>query len=283
MIIGYQDHYNEATLSDITGSGGFEVGAPLENVQDRRLAIKARRNTTGGFSIRSIFTEKKNIGIVSLLGHNFNQTSTITVDLFATSVATTPIATMTVGPLPIISDAFDFPNHTHIIFDRIYSAVKIEISVTTSVGYPLEVGRIWSGPYFKPARTTVVRDFEIQCLDNSVLNSSLNNQIYADYRGKTRRINCTLAPLTEQETIGISDSLSGQLPNMMDVAFTSGRAGNVIVIPVTTAGSSGTNNQVIHRFGVYGHFVEPPIIRYLSSDSARNRTYTSTFQVEEEL
>lgn len=283
MYIGYRDYVSSSALTDITGSGGFEVGAPLENIKDRRLAVKARRTSIAGFSIRSVFTQKARIGMISILGHHLTSGgATISAELYSASSGGTLIASTGTITLGLVSDGYNFPVHNHIILNQNYTGVgRIEVTIGGTINSVPELGRLWAGPYFQPLRTTTVSDFEVQCRDSSTLNTSIGNQSYADYRGRYRHINCTLTSLSELEAIG--NSTVPGTPNIQDIAFYAGRAGNVIVLPVTTPNSSGSSFQVIHKFGVYGHFVEPPTLRYLSSDGSYNRFYTTTFQVAEEL
>lgn len=283
MIIGYKDIVRESVLTDITGSGSFESGAPLENAKDRRLMVLARRATAGSVGIQSDFSADQTIGMVSVLGHNFPPGTQIGITLLDSGSSI--IAASGTVLLPQYNADYNFPRHYHYVFQQNYTGVR---SVNYNInGVPIfsvypEIGRLWAGPYFRPTRTTSVSDFEIQCRDNSALSTSNGGQAYADYRGRYRQLNCSMNGLTEIEAIG--DFMGVDLPpNIQDIAFYVGRAGNVIVIPVTTNNSSGQSYQVVHKFGVYGHFLEPPSLRLQSTRSNRERFYGTTFQVVEEL
>lgn len=283
MIIGYKDVVTNSVLSDITGSGSFEPGAPLENAKDRRLMVLARRANLGSVLIRSVFTQDETIGIVSILGHNFPPGTNLGITLQDSGGSL--IADSGTVLLPQYVGDYNFPRHYYYIFQQNYTGVRRVIFNIHGVPiysiYP-EIGRLWAGPYFSPARTTSVSDFEMQCRDNSVVNTSNGGQAYSDYRGRYRQLNCSLNGLTEIEAIGDFMGLEAP-PNIQDIAFYVGRAGNVIIIPVTTNNSSGQSFQVIHKFGVYGHFLEPPSLRLLSARSDRERFYTTSLQVIEEL
>ena len=131
---------------------------------------------------------------------------------------------------------------------------------------------MWAGPYWEPSGKTARRDFRMQTRDDSVPHKSIGQQVYVDYRPRYRQLTCTIPVLEEDEAIGTEDGLT---QNLQDTSFAVGRGGEVIVVP------SQENNQLIHKFGVAGRFLEPPEVRLI--EEAHDRHYTTTFDVVEDL
>lgn len=273
MLIAFRDYVAGGTISDLSPSPGhFIATMPKTNAQDRRLAVKAGYITSmsGQMHLKIDLGAGYDVGMFAILAHTFEGIADVDI-AFQTTGGTVYSASFTPWVPPTDSQ---FPRHLLHVADQNYSNVRyVDIIVETSGGsQQYEFGRIWAGPFWSPTRKTARRNFRIQTRDDSIINKSSGQQAYADYRPRFRQLTCTLPYLTEAEAIGEED---GQTHNLQDIGFEVGRAGEVIVIP------SQSSNQVIHKFGVYGHFEEAPPVDLI--EGSRGRKYESTFDVIEDL
>lgn len=275
MLIAYRDYVKDATLDELS-VGGWEAGSPLDNVKDRRLAVAALADDTKYRSIRATFSAVKTIGFVAILDHNLEQNSTYAITFL--DVSSTPIAAYGTGiwaPQPDVN----FPKNILVVTTPPTDNVKyVRINLIPPAGVggdfatPISIGRVWAGLAWEPEYETSRESFTIKTRDESVVSKSVGNQVYVDERPRYRQLTCRLPMLSEEEAIG---NITGTAQNLQDVAFECGRGGEVIVIP----NSSGL--QVIHKFGIYGRFVEPPSVDLIPG--GKGRVYSSTFDVVEDL
>jgi hypothetical protein len=188
------------------------------------------------------------------------------------------VATVLVSPAWLPPVGSSFPSNAYIVFDRNYTNITRVVFTLFRVSLaPISIGmsfgRLWAGPYWTPVHKTSQRDFNMQTRDDSVVTKSIGQQVYVDYKPRYRQLTCSIPAMTEAEAIGTDD---GETPNLQDIAFEVGRGGEVIVIPTQSSA------QAIHKFGVYGHFVDPPPVRLLDANK-RGRIWTTTFDTVEDL
>lgn len=286
MLIAYRDYVQDATVTVQAG----QTWDDLENLKTRQLGYPA---TTAALNasftrLHVDFGEEKTVGIVSLLGHNFREGVVNAITIILRDGANVLVDRIDVvfnqppspGVVPLWLPPADslFPKHFYYVypetFDNVrYMTVEIAYEGSGATGNTIQVGRLWAGPFWQPAETTSRRDFSMKPKDVSVLDKSPGQQAYADRFQCFRLLTCRLNYLTEEEAIGDEDDVS--VDNLLDVSFEVGRTDPVIVIPTQK------NNHVIHRFGIYGHFVEPPPVNLV--EEAQNHKYWSLFDVEEDL
>lgn len=278
MLIAFRDYVRDATFATI-GSTNFIT--PITNLADRRLAVKAITDSTLGsnafVNFRATFPDPVTMRFVAFLAHN------MVANFTNLEIVGYDVSNNVVFSKSIISDYWpppvntQFPRNLYIDLEQDYANVSyivvLYIGETLDPAYQWSCGRLWAGPIWQPTFKTARRSFKMLTLDDSVLNKSIGQQAYADYRPRYRQLTCTLPYLSEAEAIG--DSTDDTLPNLQDIGFECGRAGEVIVIP------SQATSQVVHKFGVYGHFLEPPPVELI--EGARSRKYQTTFDVVEDL
>lgn len=273
MIIAYRDYVQAATLTSPIDTS-WQANAPLSNAQDRRLSVKAIRSVTGGFTLRATFVTGVEVGLIAILNHNFTSSGLVSVSILDPS--NNNLYTALLLPVWYPPSTSHFPRNMFIVLpENITNVGRVELTIfSPGLGSSYgELGRFWAGPYFNPSYKAAHADFEIMARDDSVVSRSIGQQTYVDYRSRYRQLHCTIPAIAENDAIGIE---AGTQPNMQDIAFEVGRGGEVIVIPSTA------NNQIIHKMGIYGHFLEPPSLR-LATTNTSGRIYTSTFDVVEDL
>lgn len=275
MLIGYRDILADSNIAPTSGS--FDASAPLSNALTRQLAVKAIFPTAGGdMDLLATFDEDKQVGIVAFLAHNFENSYRVGVTLKNQASATIFADELSPVWLPPVDS--QFPRNLYFVLPQNFDGVRsIEINVSVSGPADLSFGRIWAGPVWIPATATGRRDFKCRTRDNGVINYSIGQQAYADRKPRFRQLTCSLPVLTEAEAIGTED---GETQNLQDIGFEVGKTDPVIVIPTQRT------NQVIHRFGVYGTFMDPPspdLIEDSSGTETDGLKYSSLFDVIEEL
>lgn len=271
MLIGYRDYIQDATLTDI-GFGTW--GTTLDNVKDRRLAVPAIYSTDE-FLIRATWSEDVTIGMLAVLAHNFRQNgfpASYSVSLYDAS--NNIIEVLSGNDIWYPPAASQFPRNIFAIFQQNHTNVrKMEYEATAALT-DAQIGRLFAGPVFQPEGKTAQRDFHMHTRDDSVVKRSIGQQVYVDYKPRYRQLTCAIPYLTEAEAIGTVD---GETQNLQDISFEVGRGGEVIVIPSTHS------DQVVHKFGVYGHFLEPPTVHLLDANRQKGRLYSTEFDVVETL
>lgn len=281
MLIAYRDYI--ATAQIYNGASDFESSAPLTNAQDRRLAVATigaidfEDENSDGVNPGFDFGEEKTIDVIGMLGHNLPSGKiTVTINIFDNADVPTQISDIA---LWAPAEDSQFPrNYLKILEQPLTNVRKILFSIAVASGQTFSpafrpiIGRFWAGPAWRPTGKTARRNYRMQSRDNSVVEESNGQQVYVDYKPRFRQLTCTIPVLSEADAIGTDDGLT---PNLQDIAFECGRGGEVIVIPSTSS------NQVVHKFGVYGHFLEPPPVDLIGE--AAGRKYESTFDVVETL
>lgn len=269
MLIAYRDFVEESTVTNF--DTGYAPGAPLQNVKDRRLGVIARKADTFGIGITCTFAEDKEIGICAILGHNFSSATTVDFTL-KNSLGATIHTEYAISLLPYNLGAF--PRHLFAILPQTYTGVRsIEIA-TSSFSIVPQMGRIWAGPVWTPQGKTTRADFAMATIDPSIVNTSVGGQVYVDYAARYRQLSCGIPFMIESEAIGTDDGLT---TNLQDIVADVGRGGAIIVIPSTST------PQVIHKFGLYGHFNEPPTLTLADINQSMGRLYASSFDLVEDL
>ena len=283
MLIAYRDYVKDATATEATWNS--VAGAPLTNVQDRRLAVKAINDLEAGNFI-IFFDEPVTIQFVAILAHNLTQTGWFQVslrDAFSSPLYDDifqgdPGTMQPFEPLWIPPVDSQFPRNSYVIFPVPVSGVR-QIFFHISTGQvgesgmpPVEIGRVWAGPAWQPEGGTARRNFRPKTCDDSVLHKSIGQQAYADTKPRYRQLTCSIPDLSEAEAIGTED---GDTQNLQDIGFEVGRAGEVIVIPAQHS------NQAIHKLGLFGHFLEAPYPELIEEASGHH--YSATFDVVEDL
>lgn len=274
MLIAWRDYIARAAL---TADQTFESSAPLENCQDRRLAVVARcTSAVTSLQITATLTEDATVGLLAVLAHNFAETlqfSIILKDSLGNVITTSGGGEFPDMWVPPVDS--EFPRNNFRLLDQNYSGVRtIIIGFTDISGLDPapEFGRLWAGPVWKPAGKTARRNFRVQTRDQSVVERSVGSQTYVDYRPRYRQLTCTIPKLSEAEAIGTED---GETPNLQDIGFEVGIGGEIIVIPTQSS------NQAVHKLGIFGTFVEPPPVDFIPEASGRK--YETTFDVMESL
>lgn len=275
MLIGYRDILADSNIASTTGE--FDASAPLSNALTRQLAVKAIFPTAGGdLGLEATYTEDQQVGIVAFLAHNFENSYRVGVEL--KDQANAQIVTYEVFPVWLPPARSQFPRHLYVILPQNYDGVRlININVSVSGPADLTFGRVWAGPTWSPATATGRRDFKCRTRDNGVINYSIGQQAYADRKPRFRQLTCSLPALTEAEAIGTED---GETQNLQDIGFEVGKTDPVIVIPTQRT------QQLTHRLGIYGCFLEPPspdLIEDSSGTETDGLKYSSLFDVIEEL
>lgn len=292
MKIAYRDYVQDGTLD--AGSSGteagfsdiFSAGSPFSNAQTRQLAMKAVLDISPHYSFFFVvdFGESKDIDLVAILGHNFNRSNGLY--RARASVGNAPFTGTLVDHNPgwLPPDESAFTRNQFFIFDSTVSGRYLTIAIELGAAGPLPIvpsfGRVWAGPAWGPREVpgTGRRSFRVQTRDDdSVLDKSDGQQGYADAKPCFRQLTCTLPWVTEAEAIGTED---GETQNLQDIAFEVGKTQPVIVIP------SDRNQQVIHRFGLYGTFADPPSVDLIEDSAGTEETglaYSTQFDVTEEL
>lgn len=290
MKIGYRDYIQDALLGD-SGDLFLDAGAPLDNLKDRQLASVARsthqwvNSSSDSFAFQVDLVESKSdIQILALLGHNFPGTIQLGVTFYDASESVITFIDVPVIWVPPVDS--QFPRNTIVILDTPPANVRyMAVGALVSPGVTLDeaiypqAGRFWAGPVWSPTAVpgTGRRAFRIQTRDDSVLDKSDGQQAYADIKPRFRQLTCTLPWLTEAEAIGTED---GETQNLQDIAFEVGKALPIIVIP------DERNNQLIHKFGIYGTFADPPSVDLIEDSAGTEETglaYSTQFDVIEEL
>lgn len=278
MLIAYRNLLDREDVVYGILLGGFLANAPFENVLDRRLAVVAISDgldSIGGtHTIRVDFEWDTDveIGIGAYLGHSINAGEEVKFTGFSAGGAT--IFNTTLSSVYLPPALSQFPRHTYIVLDQTYTVRRVRFNITGVVGHQIELGRLWAGPVWEPEGKTAQRDFHMHTRDDSVVTRSIGQQVYVDYKPRYRQLACAIPYLTEAEAIGTAD---GETQNLQDIAFEVGRGGEVIVIPSTHS------DTVVHRFGVYGHFLEPPTVHLLDANRQKGRLYSTEFDVLETL
>lgn len=282
MLVAWRDYVKDATLT-LLASTAFSAGAPIENLKDRRLGLPAVGTSTVGMNsfvnFKVEFDDEKTLRLIAFLAHNmgveFVSSGLEIVGYNAMDVAQFEIHLA--GDMWLPPADSQFPRNLFIDLGQDYDSIKYFVvqyfDATTDEDYRWICGRLWAGPIFTPTYRTSHNDFTMSTLDDSVLNKSQGQQAYADYRPRFRGLHVATV-LTEDEAIGTEDGLT---PNLQDIGFECGKAGEVIVIP------SVASNHLIHKYGVYGHFDEPPAINLRDTNKRLGRLYTTEFDVIEDL
>lgn len=269
MLIGYRDYIKDATLSEFSGFGDFN--GTLDNAKDRRLAVPAIYSQDE-FIVEAQWAEDVSIGMFAILAHNFAAVGSFFAEFRdAGSNLIGSSSNNTIFSPPAESQ---FPRNAIVILPAQVDGVRsMRIGCDTSIS-PSQFGRLWAGPVWQPEARTAHRDFHMHTRDDSVVKRSIGQQVYVDYKPRYRQLTCAIPYLTEAEAIGTED---GETQNLQDISFEVGRGGEVIVIP------SQSSAQVIHKFSVYGHFLEPPVVHYLDANRQKGRLFTTEFDVVETL
>lgn len=282
MLIGYRDYVQDGSLDVANSSGSFEAGMPFANAQTRQLAVKAQIAPVFASTFVTVSVTLPAgavVGMAAILTHNITAGTSVNVALYdAMNVA---IEVVQLDPPWLPPTDSQFPRNLYAIFSQNYSnaaSVRFFFFKDTTFGYSPNFGRLWAGPVWQPAVTTGRRNFRTQTRDDdSVLDRSDGQQNYADPRPRFRQLTCTLPYLTEAEAIGTDD---GDTQNLQDLGFEVGKTDPVIVIPTTA------NNQVIHKFGTYGTFADPPPVDLIEESAGSfedGLAYSTQFDVIEEL
>lgn len=286
MLIGYRDYIQSATVTAPAGAGNafFDAEAPVTNLQDRRLAVRANSsNFTAGFGffttvqVRASWDDAVPVRLVAMLGHGMHTTVAGNVLIRgydgANGSGSMILEWNLVAPWQPPANS-QFSRNMFIDLGASYNLKSLDFFYQGSLGdndAGWFAGRWWAGPIWTPAIGTARRDFRIQTRDDSIVTRSNGGQVYVDYKARYRQLTCTLPGMTEAEAIGTDD---GETQNLQDISFECGRGGEVIVLP------NQSSNQVIHKFGIYGHFFEPPSVDLIVEASGRK--YSSTFDVIED-
>lgn len=289
MLIAWRDYVADSTFTEITGS--WSAGAPLDNVKLRQLGITAVASDNLKRSFKSTFdltkrvtdTDGAQVGLVSILNHNLPFEHAVAITLLDTGASPIIAVPPALYWIPLISE---FPKNIHFVVGSLgagdnipgVGGIQLDFYPTPDpdgqfgdpTPYPLQIGRVWAGPVFAPTYKTMRSDFTLDVIDDSVINRSMGQQVYADYKPRYRRLNVSTI-LTETEAIGTED---GRTISLEDISFEVGRAGEVIVLP------SISSNQVMHKFGVYGHFDTPPSL--VLTEVKGTRHYSASFAVIED-
>lgn len=275
MLIAFRDYIQTGVVIDQID--GFQPGAPASNLQDRRLGVPARLLERTGPGLQCTLDTAQPIGIVAILAHNMGASVQSTIELQDLIEGDwVSVYSAFVDVWQPAADSF-FPRHHIVVLPEQYNARRIlytNAATSTIDGNPFTAGRFWAGPVWRPEGKTSASDFSARIMDDSTVNKSVGQQIYVDYVARYRQLSCSIPYMTEAEAFGAED---GDTLNLQDIAFEVGRGGAILVIP------SQSNNQIIHKTGVYGHFYEPPSINLTGSNKEMGRLYTTNFEVVEDL
>src|SRR5881396_990445 len=75
------------------------------------------------------------------------------------------------------------------ILNFISGVHKIKFSMFTGGGsVPIQFGRLWASPTLRPAGSTTFSQFEVMTKDDTIVNRSIGQQTYVDYKGRFRQL-----------------------------------------------------------------------------------------------
>lgn len=285
MLIAWRDYIQDGFL-DEGASNDFEPTLPFTNAQDRDLSSLAQGipASAGNFAVTinlDAGPAGRKIGLVAILNHNFASIGQgdVSVEVQLLNPVGAYIASVNMTPVWLPAADSLFTKHLYFVFDQNYSGVGYVVfgiaraGLTPFLAAP-SFGRMWASPYFAPTYKTSHNDFNIKVMDDSTGDKSRGKQFYDDPQPRYRRMHVSTI-LTEDEAIGTDDGLT---VNMQDIAFEVGRTGAAIVI------ASTATSQVIHKFGVYGHFESgPPDVTLTDTNKKLGRLYSSVFEIDEDL
>lgn len=283
MLISYSDalaanagHFAFQPVSSSSAGydGGVQAGSSINNVLSRQLAVPTRFEqfivgpSIYGFELNLTFTGiTAKVGMIALLAHTISQFTYFRIE--GAGYDSGDIYTGLWTPPPVGSQ---FPRNLYFILPQEIDVTEALLILVGTADNTWNLGRLWAGRAFQPTYKTQRRDYTMKTMDDSVITRTIGQQVYADYRPRYRQLHVATL-LTEDEAIGTED---GETQNLQDIGFEVGRAGEVIVLP------SQANNQVIHKMGIYGHFLEAPSILLAETNAKIGRLYSSDFDVVED-
>lgn len=236
--------YNRADAASLSG-GSWLAGAPLANLQQRLLSLRARSSNATEASTRidvDLGTSAQPVRLVAFTAHNLSLDATWRITAGTSSGGSDVYDSGTVQVWPRIYLPEDLPYESENWFTGQATAAdvegytppllhiapahyrarywRIQISDTSNAAGYVELARLWLGPLWQPLRnyaygTSLVWE------PRSISEQSLGGVLYFDGRAPVRVLRLRLPMLTSSEAWG----------ELLDAQRRLGTTGELWVIP----------------------------------------------------
>lgn len=254
MLLCYPNLIDDATL---TSSTAWVTTLPLTNLQDRRLSVRARTNAVTSAAIDINLGAAQSVWGVALAGHNLSQTATIRVrGSTVSNFATTAYDSGTITAWPGITDQAEADGFVG--FSPVFTGAelaecrywRIDVADVLNLDGYLEIGRIFIGAGWKPARPQSY-GWSLTYEDVTVVESSLGAAEYFDERPRYRVLAAGLDYITPAEFQGNAMGLLRQ-----------GIMGEVMVVWDETDTSTHVRQSFLGRLRTLSPIENPDPIRH---------------------
>jgi hypothetical protein len=242
LLLGYPNRADDVC---VLAGGSWVDSLPLTNLQDRRIAKRARSSNTNLTSTQFTITLDKSraLNVIALVGHNLTTDARFRIRGNSSNNCTSPdydsgwkdvwqdLATSTLGTLEWESDGFwswkidpeeakYYPGMALCVFDYTrtnqYWIVEID-DETNSDGY-VEIGRLFVSTSWEVSNN-VSYGWNIAYEDNSIIETSLSGAEYFDKRPLNRAVTLSLDWLSETEGLTTAWGVSRILGVTGEVLF----------------------------------------------------------------
>lgn len=193
-LIGFNNVLANAVLSS---TGTFEALLPMANVKDTLLAKVAQTTTDAAFSFTIAFVLSKSVGVVAMDNHNVSNTGTLRVQCYngATLKADSGLIKSTAERF----FAFVLPSV------QLVNKVIISIDDTANAAGFIQVGRLFVGDFFQPAKGVEYGDLSQSVTDMSELISTPSGVNFSYQLPTLRSASVAWKVLSSAELITLHD------------------------------------------------------------------------------